>query len=754
MNQGSKITGSLFPGLCMLTAFIIMFHGCQQKVNDRVAETPQTITKVESLLQQMTVEEKLGQLNQFRWTWADNQEAVRDSFRLAIKKGRLGSLLGVSGVDHTRRLQELAVDSSRLGIPLLFAQDVIHGWRTTFPIPLAEAASWDTAAVRLSAHIAAIEASAAGNHWTYAPMVDIARDARWGRIMEGSGEDPYLGAAMAVARVRGFQGNDLSAPNTMLACAKHFAAYGGAEAGRDYNTVDISERTLREIYLPPFHAAVRAGVGSFMGSFNEISGVPMHANTYLNCDVLRGEWGFDGVYISDYTGVMELMLHGIAATPVDAGIAALTAGVDVDMVSGIYINDLPAAVDSARLAAALLDQAVRRVLTAKERLGLFDDPYRYNDPEREKKLTLTAEHMAASREVAQKSIVLLKNENNLLPLDHNLGSIAVIGALADDSLSQLGSWRGIGRPGDATTVLAGIRQAVGHSSEVLYHPAYNLTDFTAIDNFDEAMQVAEGANVVLLVIGETARMSGEASNRASIELPGDQVELAKRLRASGKPVIVLLMNGRPLAIPWIAENIPAVVEGWYLGSQMGPAVADVLFGHYNPSGKLPVTFPRATGQIPIYYNHKNTGRPPDENSYYTSKYLDVHWTPQFPFGWGLGYTTFEYDKLSIERSTIGADDTIAVSITVTNAGQRAGQEVVQFYLQDMVASVTRPVRELKGFRKVFLEPGESRRISFQLPKDQLAFYDRQMQKLVESGEFRVYIGGNSRDTISASFWVE
>lgn len=742
--------------LCIIVAGMVL-TGNPVFAQKKAASTNLEIDKkqrVESIISQMTIEEKLGQLTQHRWVWGDQNEAKREELRQKIRDGLVGSFLGVSGVEYSGNLQKIAVEESRLGVPLIFAQDVIHGWRTTFPIPLAEAATWDPQSAEKSARIAAIEATAVGTHWTFAPMVDIARDPRWGRIIEGSGEDPFLGSVMAAARIRGFQGSDLGDPQTLLACAKHFAAYGGAEAGRDYNTVDISERTLREIYLPPFHAAVDAGVGSFMGAFNEISGVPMHANHYLINEVLRKKWGFDGIFISDFTAVMELMRHGVAENSAAAGMLALRSGVDIDMVSGIYSDDLPEKVRSGTLDETVVDAAVRRVLDAKFDLGLLDDPFRYHDLQREKTLLVTPEHLAAARDVARKAIVLLKNENNLLPLSKSIGTIAVIGGLAEDSLSQLGAWHAIGKPGDATTILAGIRQAVSSQTKILYDSAYALPSFAAVDNFASAEQLATSADAVLLVIGETSNMSGEAKNRATINLPGDQLALAKKLYATGKPVVVLLVNGRPLAIPWLAEHIPAIIEGWQLGSQMGPAVADVLFGDVNPSGKLPVTFPRTTGQIPIYYNHKNSGRPPDSTDFYTSKYLDVHWTPQFPFGWGLSYTTFSYAEPQLSAEKMAPDGSIQVAVRVSNTGSCSGAEVVQLYLQDVVASVTRPVKQLRGFERVELQPGESRTVTFTVTPDDLAFYNQQMQRVVEPGEFRVFAGGNSVDVKSVSFWVE
>jgi beta-glucosidase len=525
---------------------------------------------------------------------------------------------------------------------------VIHGFRTVFPVPLAEAASWNPRAVERAARIAAVEAAAHGLHWTYAPMVDVARDPRWGRVVEGAGEDPWLGSAMAAARVRGFQGAGLSRPDTLLACPKHFAAYGAAEGGRDYDVAEVSERTLREIYLPPFAAAVEAGAGSVMAAFNEVAGIPMHAHRRLLTEVLRGEWGFDGVVVSDFTGVQELIAHGVAATPAEAGVLALLAGVDVDMVSRIYLEHLPAAVRAGELREAEVDQAVRRVLRVKQELGLFEDPYRYADPTRERAVALAPEHLEAARGLARESIVLLRNEAGVLPLARDLSRIAVVGALADSARAALGSWVGAGREEDAVSVLEGIRRAVSPGTEVLYAPgAGPRGDDTA--GFAAAVAAAERSDAVVLVVGEDHDMSAEAASRASLDLPGVQLELAKRLHATGRPLVVVLMNGRPLAIPWLAEHVPAILEAWYLGVQMGPAVTDVLFGDHNPSGKLPVTFPRTVGQVPIYYNHKSTGRPPDPDQKYTSKYLDVHWTPLYPFGHGLSYTTFGYGEPRLSR---------------------------------------------------------------------------------------------------------
>ncbi len=712
-----------------------------------IAHDPVMERFVDSVLAGLSLEEKLGQLAQYRGRGTPTGPAVPEGGEADIRAGRVGSFLGVHGAAYTREMQRIAVEESRARIPLLFAHDVIHGFRTLFPVSLAEAASWDLAAVEHAARIAAIEAAAAGLHWTFAPMVDIARDARWGRIVEGAGEDPYLGSAMAAARVRGFQGTDLKDSLTIVATAKHFVAYGAAEAGRDYNTVDISERALREVYLPPFKAAIDAGAESVMGAFNEVSGVPMHANEWLNNDILRREWGWDGLYVSDYTGVMELIPHGIAADSTHAGILALNAGVDIDMVSGIYIRRLPAAVRSGRISESLVDQSVKRILRTKYRLGLFENPYRYSDVAREKRLTLTSQHISAAREVARKSMVLLKNEPHqgakLLPLRKDISNLAVIGSLADDRRSALGSWAAAGRVDDVISVLSGIRAAVP-GTKVTY-AAGAPVEANDTSGFAEAVRIARAADVVLMVLGEHQDMSAEARNRTSVDLPGVQRQLLEAVLATGKPVVVMLMNGRPLSIPWLDANVPAILEAWYLGVQMGPAVADVLFGDYSPSGKLPVSFPRNVGQLPLYYNHKNTGRPPAERERYTSKYLDVPWTPLYPFGHGLSYTTFTYSNLRFSNSQIQAGDSIAVQVDVTNSGERAGDEVVQLYVRDDVASVTRPVKELRGFSRVSLNPGQARTVTFTLRPADLAFYDIRMQRVVEPGFFTVWAGTSSAD---------
>jgi len=709
------------------------------------AQSPVAERHIDSLLARMTLEEKLGQLNQL----SVDQQPTAEQLAL-VRRGLVGSLFNLTGAAATRDAQRVAMTESRLRIPLIFGHDVIHGYRTIFPIPLGEAASWDPEAVEAAAHVAAKEAAAAGLHWTFAPMVDVARDPRWGRIAEGSGEDPYLGSAMAAARVRGFQGSDPRAPDAVLATVKHFAAYGGAEGGRDYNTVDLSERTLREVYLPPYKAALDAGAGSVMTSFNEIGGIPSTASPWLMTSLLRREWGFRGFVVSDWTAVAELLNHGVAGSRAEAGKLALEAGVDMDMVSRIYVDDLPALVRAGRIPMAVVNEAVRRVLRAKAALGLFDDPYHGTTVERERAVLLAPEHRQLARRVAEESIVLLKNDGSLLPLGPRVRTVAVIGPLADDNVSALGSWPGRGDPRDAVTPLEGIKAHAG-SVSVLYAKGCGITD-TATAGFADAVAAAKQADVAVLVLGEAGDMSGEAASRANIDLPGVQPRLLEAIHATGTPVVLVTMNGRPLTIPWAAEHVPAIVESWFLGVETGPALAAVLFGDVSPSGKLPATFPRNVGQIPLYYNHKNTGRPTGQDKY-TSKYVDLPVTPLFPFGHGLTYTTFGYSDLRLGAPRITPTGTQRVSVTVTNTGTREGAEVVQLYVHDEVASVTRPVRQLAGFRRVSLKPGEARTVDFQLTSKELGLYNRDMKFVVEPGKFRVFVGGSSVGGLEAEFEV-
>ncbi|HZI99326.1 MAG TPA: beta-glucosidase BglX [Gemmatimonadaceae bacterium] len=705
---------------------------------------------IDSLIALMTLDEKLGQLSQFSGFAAVTGPGAIEANMDDVRKGRVGSFFNVTGVAEVRRLQKAAVEETRLHIPIVFGLDVIHGARTVFPVPLAEASSWNPAAVQEAARIAALEASAYGISWTFAPMVDIARDPRWGRITEGSGEDAFLGSVMAAARVRGFQGSSLRDPTSIAATAKHFAAYGGAEGGRDYNVVDVSEGRLREVYLPPFRAAACAGVATFMASFNEISGVPAHANRWLLTDLLKKEWGYDGMVVSDWTGIHELIPHGVAKDSADAARLGINAGVDMEMVSRDYAHALPDLLQRNVVQISAVDEAVRRILRLKYRLGLFDDPYRGLDSARVTRDVLTPANRLAARKLAQQSVVLLRNERNTLPLSKNLKTIAVIGALAADSGATIGAWGGMGRHTDAVSVLDGIKAAVSSRTRVTYERGGDPVKRDS-SRFRAAVNVARNADAVILVLGEPAGLSGEASSRSMIDLPGSQLELAQRVKSLGKPIIVVLMNGRPLAIPWLAENADAVVESWFLGIEMGNAVADILFGDVNPSGKLTATFPRNVGQVPIYYNYRRTGRPPDERNHYTSKYLDVPWTPQYPFGYGLSYTSFTYSAPRLTSNTMSPGDSIGIEFTLTNTGARPGEEVVQLYVGDEVGSITRPVMELRRFRRVALRPGQSGVIRFDLSANDLAFYNAQMRRVVEPGFFRIFVGGNSRDVKDARF---
>ncbi len=709
--------------------------------------------QVEDLLSKMSLEEKIGQLNQLSYGvgWGPTVKIqIPDQYREMIKEGKVGSFLNAIGAEFTYELQKIAVNESRMKIPLLFGLDVIHGFRTTFPVPLGEASTWQPELIEMSAHYEALEASSAGIHWTFSPMVDIARDPRWGRIVEGSGEDPYLGSLMSHARVKGYQG-DFSNSN-IIACAKHFAAYGGAEGGRDYNTVDISERTLREVYLPPYKSAVDAGVQTIMASFNEINGVPSSGNKTLMTDILRNEWGFKGFVVSDWNSVGELVNHGFAEDLKDAGRISINAGLDMDMESRAFITHLTELVKENKVSEEVINESVRRILRIKFLLGLFDDPFKYCSKEREQKIIMSEEIKNAALEVAKRSIVLLKNNDSLLPLKKDLKKIAVIGPLADSKKDPLGPWATVGNPDDVTTVVDGLKKYLSDKTEILFSKGCDI-DSQSTAGFDDAIQTANESDVVILCLGESRNMSGEACSRSSLDLPGVQQKLAEEIYKTGKPVVVVLMNGRPLSIEWIDENIPAIVEAWFLGIKSGDAIAQVLFGDYNPSGKLPVTFPRTVGQIPIYYNHKNTGRPGDKKNHNTSQYLDLPLTPLYPFGYGLSYTTFNYQNIKTDKNKISNGDSLNVSIDVKNSGNVEGEEVIQLYLQDLVGSVTRPVKELKGFRKINLKPGETRTVNFKITPDMLSFLNIDMKSVVEPGKFNIMIGGNSVDLLTTSFEV-
>jgi len=715
---------------------------------------PSTInSKIDQLLSAMTLEEKAGQLNQYSGyeiVTGDIDQSKMDYRKTMVAKGLVGSVLNVLGTEDTLKAQRHAIEETRLGIPLLFAFDVIHGYRTIFPIPLAESASWDLEAIERSARIAAIEASAAGQNWTFAPMIDISRDPRWGRVMEGAGEDSYLGAQIAKARVRGFQGDDLSRSDTVAATAKHFVGYGEVVAGREYNNVDISRRKLWETHLPPFKAALDQGVSTFMNAFNEFEGVPSSANNYLIGDILRGQWGFDGVLVSDWDSFGAMATSGVTADDPGAAQMALEAGSDVDMESDVFVQYLPKLVREGRVDKALLDAAVRRVLRMKFELGLFDDPYKYIDAEREKRLILAPEHRQAARDMARKSIVLLKNDGKLLPISKEIKNLAVIGPLANDQYHMNGFWRGKGQAQDVVTLLDGIKAKVSEQTKVRFTEGSDLEQRNH-KKLRKAVKLAKKSDLVILAVGEDADKTGESASRTNIKLYPAQQELIQAIYKTGTPVVMVLMNGRPLAIEWSAANLPAIVKGWFLGSETGNALADVLFGDYNPSGKLTMTVPRNVGQVPIFYNHKRVSRPFDATDRWNSKYIDQSNKPLYPFGFGLSYTEFAYSPVKLSTNNIDFDNTLTASVTVTNTGKRFGEEVVQLYIQDLVGSVVRPVKELKGFRKISLNAGESREISFEIGAKDLAFYTRDMSFKAEPGDFKLFIGSSSDDVQSADF---
>ncbi|MFV8339979.1 glycoside hydrolase family 3 N-terminal domain-containing protein [Flavobacterium sp. LB3P21] len=705
--------------------------------------------KVNALLKQMTLEEKIGQLNQYTGNnQATGPITINPNKETEIKKGLIGSMLNVLGTKYTRQYQELAMQS-RLKIPLLFGQDVVHGYKTTFPLPLAEAASWDLEAMELSARIAAVEASASGIHWTFAPMVDIARDPRWGRVMEGAGEDTYLGSRIAYARVKGFQGN-LGDVNSVMACVKHFAAYGAAVGGRDYNSVDMSERMLWETYLPPFKAALDAGAATFMNSFNDINGIPATGNKYLQRDILKGKWNFQGFVVSDWGSIGEMVNHGFSKDNKEAALQAITAGSDMDMESNAYRYYLAELVKENKVQIALIDDAVKRILRKKFELGLFDNPYKYSNPEREQAALNNPEHRKAARDIAAKSIVLLKNEKNILPLSKDTKTIAFIGPLVKEHKQNMGFWAvelpELDYDKQVVSQWEGVQNKVGNSTKLLYAKGCEIEGDNK-DGFAEAIAVANQADVVILSIGERADMSGEAKSRSNIHLPGVQEELVKAIQATGKPIVVLINAGRPLVFNWTADNVPAIAYTWWLGSEAGNAIADVLFGDYNPSGKLPMSFPREEGQIPIYYNHFNTGRPaPNETAFnYVSAYTDLKNSPRFPFGYGLSYTSFEYSDLKLSKNKIKNTEKITVSLNVKNSGKVAGEEVVQLYLRDKVGSVVRPIIELKDFQKIKLNAGETKVVKFIIDKEKVSFYNTALQWIAEPGDFDLMIGSSSAD---------
>lgn len=744
------------PVVFLLVSWCFAF--CQTSLDPSIEH------RIDHLLKRMTIDEKAGQLAQY-----DGDDSQHLGL---VKQGSAGSLFNVLGADRTNAAQRVAVEQSRLKIPLLFGYDVIHGYRTIFPVPIASAGSFDPELIERAERVAAKEATADGVKWVFAPMVDIARDPRWGRIVEGSGEDPYLGSVVAAARVRGFQGKNFADPQSVIACTKHFVAYGAVEGGREYNTVDISEELLREVYLPPFHAAVEAGTATIMAGFNDLNGVPATANHHTLTDILRGEWGFNGFVVSDYTSIPELIAHGIAADSGEAAAKAITAGVDMDMAGGDFGTQLPALVKSGKVPMSVLDEAVRRVLRIKLRAGLFENPY--TDPRRAPRDILSPENLQIARNLAQESIVLLKNQDSLLPLDKNTKTIAVIGPLADSKNDQLGPWAGNGKAEDAITPLEGIKSKLPNAN-VLYAKGADIQSLeknysvngvapapsTATGaaeagaasgpaSMGDAVNAANKADVVVMFLGELAQMTGEASARASLDLPNKQQQLLEAIVATGKPVVLVLESGRPLQITWAKDHVPAIMQAWFPGVQAGNAIADLLFGDAAPSARLPISWPRSVGQIPIYYNHKNTGRPSSPSRWHTG-YLDESKEPLFPFGYGLTYTTFKYANLHVESADVAPAGTLRVSADVENDGSRAGTEVVQFYVHDRIADTSRPVRELKGFQRVTLAPGEHKQVEFSVSANDLGSYDPNMRWVVPPGTYDVWVAPNAVEGITGTF---
>jgi beta-glucosidase len=704
---------------------------------------------ISNLMKKMTIEEKVGQLNLVLSGGDPDGNAKEQAGVIRASKG--GAVFNVAGAALARKYQKIAVEGTRLGIPLLFGFDCIHGMKTEFPIPLGEAASWDLKTIEKSTRIAACEASALGVNWVYSPMLDICRDARWGRIAEGAGEDPYLGAQVAKARVIGFQGKSLKDNNTVAVCIKHYIAYGAAEAGRDYNTTDMSERTLREIYLPPFKAAVEAGAETVMSSFNAYNGVASAANPFLLRKILKGELGLKGFVVADYDAVRELIDHGLAKDSVEAARIAIEGGLDMDMVSNIFRDKLLPLVKRKVVSEKLIDDAVRRILSVKYDLGLFNDPYLYCDENREKTELMSPDKLQAARESAQRSIVLLKNSQQILPLSKSNKTIAVIGEVANSKSDMNGCWCCYSSGNNPVSILDGIK-AAAPNSQILYEKGCKV-DANAPEDYSAALDIANKSDVIIMTMGEYAWMSGEAQSRSDIGMPGNQLDLFKKLEALGKPIIVLLTNGRPLAIPYLAEHATAIVETWFLGTEAGNAIADVLFGDYNPSGKLPVSFPYSVGQLPLYYNQLPTGRPHSENlsDPFRSMYKDVSNDALYPFGFGLSYTTFQYSNLRVTNPKMKANDKLEVKVDVKNTGNRAGEEVVQLYIRDLYASVSQPMKSLKKFEKLSILPGQTKTVTFYLSREDLKFYKESAGWITEPGKFYIFVGGNSRDLLKTEF---
>jgi beta-glucosidase len=745
---------------------------CQQKATDN--GDSQMNSFIDDLMGKMTLDEKLGQLNLPASGDIITGAGSNNNIVEKIKAGQVGGLFNIKSAEKIRAVQQIVVEQSRLKIPLIFGMDVIHGYQTEFPIPLGMSCSWDMELIEKSARIAAQEASADGICWTFSPMVDIARDPRWGRVSEGSGEDPYLGSQIAKAMVKGYQGDDLSKNNTILACVKHFALYGAAEAGRDYNTTDMSHIRMYNEYLPPYQAAVDAGAGSVMASFNEIDGIPATGNKWLLTDLLRNQWGFNGFVVTDYTGILEMTDHGMGNLK-EVSALALKAGVDMDMVADGFLTTLKASLDEGKVTQQEIDQACRRILEAKYKLGLFDDPYRYCDVNRAKTEVFTPENRQSAREIAAQTFVLLKNEKQVLPLQEK-GTIALVGPLADNRENMPGTWSVAADFSKSVSVLDGLKNALGENAKIIYAKGSNVVADPELDArvsifgkptywdkrspkemIAEAVAAARKADVVIAAVGESSEMSGECASRSDISLPENQKELLEALLATGKPVVMVLFSGRPLTIGWEKANVPAILNVWFAGTEAGDAIADVLFGKVNPSGKLTTTFPQNVGQIPLFYNHKNTGRPLAEGKWFQkfrSNYLDVSNDPLYPFGYGLSYTTFDYNNLKLSDTSLSADGQLKVSVEVTNSGNYDGAEVVQLYLRDLVGSVTRPVKELKGFQKVFLKKGETRTVEFTLTEKDLRFYNSDLKFVSEPGDFKVFVGTSSANTLEAGFTLK
>lgn len=729
---------------------------------------------INRLMQQMTIEEKLGQLNLPGAGDITTGQASSSDIAGKIAQGKVGGLFNIKTVAKIRDVQKIAVEKSRLKIPLIFGMDVIHGYQTVFPIPLGLSCSWNMALIERSARIAAIEASADGINWTFSPMVDISRDARWGRVSEGSGEDPYLGAEIARAMIKGYQGDDLSKNNTIIACVKHFALYGAAEAGRDYNTTDMSRVRMYNEFFLPYKASIEAGVGTVMTSFNEVDGIPASANKWLMTEVLRNQWGFNGMVVTDYTAINEMVDHGLGDLRAVSALA-LKAGVDMDMVGEGFLTTLKQSLDEGKVTQQEIDMACRRVLQAKYKLGLFSDPYRYCDLKRSKKDIYTPAFRKEARSTAAQSFVLMKNERNTLPLKKT-GTIALIGPLADATENMTGTWSVAADFTKSVSVLNGLKSSVGKQSRILYAKGSNLTEDSVLEERatmfgktlrrdnrsaevirNEALQIARQADVIVAALGESAEMSGESSSRTDIGIPQVQKDLLAELLKTGKPVVLVLFTGRPLALNWESENVPAILNVWFGGSEAGDAIADVLFGAVNPSGKLTMTFPQNVGQVPIFYNHKNTGRPLEDGKWFQkfrSNYLDVSNDPLYPFGYGLSYTQFSYGNIRLSDSLLKSGQSITANVSVTNSGSKEGKEVVQLYIRDMVGSITRPVKELKGFQKISLKPGESREVTFRIDEDMLKFYNSELKFTAEPGDFKLFIGTNSRDVKEVNFKLQ